>query len=138
MNWLRFSNPTADEADLAWLLAPVNETGRPLGYEHQVRSFRGQRRRADDPLDEVRLYRDPYGSNRLVGLHRGRPVVGMQVVKDADSDRPGIVANVYTVPDLRGMGLASKLLNVARANLGEVRHSEHLTEAGERFAARQP
>lgn len=136
MDWLRFSNPVPDEADLSWLLRPVNETGMGLGYEHEVASLRRRRFPVRTQGFEVRLYRDPYGSYRFVAFVGGKPVAGLQVMKA--EGHPGVVANVYAAPEFRGRGLAPSLLTVARGVLGEVRHGEHLTEAGARFAAGQP
>lgn len=125
-----------DEADLSWLLRPVNETGMGLGYEHEVTSLRRRRFPVRTRGFEVRLYRDPYGSHRFVAFVGGNPIAALQVVKV--EGRNGFVANVYTAPQYRGRGIAPSLLTVARGTLGEVRHGEHLTAAGARFAMRHP
>lgn len=133
--------PTIEEPDLAWLLAPPNETRMGLGVEREVRSLRGVRFPASTKLQWVRLYRDPYGSHRFVGFVAEAPVSGLQVmVNDAVRDAEGapltVVANVYTDPDWRRRGAAGDLYTLARRVLGPVRHSRHLSESGARFAAR--
>lgn len=131
MDWTRFSNPARpDEADLSWLLRPMNETGMGIGQEREGVFLRSP------SFGRVRHYMDDYGSHRFVGYAHGVPVAAIQVVTALG--RPGVVANVYTVPELRGRGLASELLVLARKKLGEIQHSKHLTKRGRRFAARKP
>jgi GNAT superfamily N-acetyltransferase len=133
--------PAIEEPDLAWLLAPPNETRMGLGVERQIKSLRGVKFPASTRLQRVRLYRDPYGSHRFVGFVAEVPVSGLQVmVNDAVMDAEGapltVVANVWTDPRWRGRGAAGDLYALARRVLGPVRHSRHLSESGARFAAR--
>lgn len=118
---MRAHNP---EADLAWLLLPSTRITGP----ETKRVLQAQ------PFDRVDYLRDPYGSHRFIGFVDGEAVAGIQVVKGA---RSSVVANVYTVPYLRGRGMASALLRAARRRLGKIAHSQHLTESGARFAARR-
>lgn len=125
------------DPDLSWLLAPPNETRAGLGEEREVtKTLRGVSLPAPTPvLDLVRLYRDPYGSNRFVGFTDGKPITGLQVIV-GKKPKIQVVANVWTDPDWRGRGAAGDLYALARRVLGPIRHSAHLSESGARFAAR--
>lgn len=50
----------------------------------------------------------------------------------------GEIKGVYVLNEHRGTGLASELLARARRSDPSVHHSEHLTPAGIKFAARNP
>lgn len=56
----------------------------------------------------------------------GRAVAGLSVID-------GVVDNLYVSPDYRRQGLGSELFNKARLWLGELEHSETLTESGALF-----
>ena len=86
--------------------------------------------RGKRPERGLATYRSPHGSVRYVWYQDGRAVAALQVV--ARDKRLATVANVYVLPAHRRLGLASLLLDQARADFREVRHADeaHLSEAG--------
>lgn len=104
---------------LAATILPPGHRGLGVGRES------GRLRR-----DGVSRHDDPHGSTRYLYSAEGQIVSGLQVV--SRDGRTAVVANVYTRPDYRNLGLASRLLARARRDFSRVDHAEesHLSSAG--------
>lgn len=110
------------QKNLSWLLGPPGSTPQ-IGPE-----------RGAPVQDGIATYRSPFGSSRFVLYIAGRPVSALQVMTMPDGRN--VIANVYTVPELRKQGAANALLQTARAQLGGVQHSENLSPAGRAWMQR--
>lgn len=80
--------------------------------------------------DGVAKYVSPHGSYRYVAYVGGQPVSALQVV--SQDRKNATIANVYTAPEARQQGWASKLLQQARRDFKTVEHAkdEHVSEEG--------
>ena len=67
-------------------------------------------------------YVSPHGSTRYLRYVDGRIASGLQVVS-ADG-RTAKIANVYTLPEYRGRGMAAGLLARARRDFAVVGHAD--------------
>ena len=107
-----------------------SEGNENLAYllDRDVRAI-GPERAAAPPAPDIRLLISPYGSYRYVGLENGRPVSALQIIS-RDGGVRGTIANVYTTPFARRRGWAARLLEAARRQFREVKHSDDLSPAG--------
>ena len=114
--------------DLEFLLSPPGEA-------IQIGDEKGRSPREGE--NNILRYRTDNGSYRYVMVVDGQIVSGLQVMSRdlLRGKEPAIatIANVYTHPDYRKQGLASKLLAKARKDFDEVKHSRDLTSAGSRW-----
>jgi GNAT superfamily N-acetyltransferase len=80
--------------------------------------------------DGVAKYVSPHGSYRYVAYVGGEPVSALQVV--SQDSKNATIANVYTAPEARQQGWASKLLQQARRDFKSVEHAkdEHVSDEG--------
>jgi len=110
-----------DEADLSHLLSPPGADPR-IGLERGKAAKNG-----------IALFINPWGSYRYVLYEDRCPIAAIQIVRHGDHGRHGIIAGVYTRPDRRAQGLATKLEARAKKDFDVISHSEHLTTAGAAF-----
>jgi GNAT superfamily N-acetyltransferase len=82
----------------------------------------------------IARYVSPHGSVRYV-LYRGGVALAVLQVVTRDG-KVASIANVYTLPSHRRLGLAQKLLARARRDFQSVTHSEHLSESGRAWKER--
>jgi len=78
--------------------------------------------------DGISTFRSPHGSTRYVLSRNGVAIAALQVV--GRDGRHALVANIYTHPDHRRQGLATKLLVKARQDFARVDISDDLTADG--------
>lgn len=80
--------------------------------------------------DGTSKHASPHGSTRYLRSVGGKIVAGLQVVS-ADG-RAAKIANVYTLPEYRGRGMAAGLLSRARRDFLVVEHADEddLSRAG--------
>ncbi len=108
------------DPDLSYLLSPPGET-------KQIGSETGK------PRDKTGIsrYRSDQNSFRYVYFIDGKPVSSLQLVKTRGQKKwKAKIANVWTHPDYRRQGLATKLLNNAKKNFDEIKHSQDLSMSG--------
>lgn len=110
----------ANDQALIDLLAPVGQS-KLIGQEKGKQKPEGVSR-----LDS------PYGSTRYVYSEGGKAVSVLQVMRMPDGKAR--IANVYTVPEARRKGIASKLMEQARKDFKEVAHSDDLSVDGAAWA----
>ena len=80
---------------------------------------------------EISIYKSPHGSYRLIYQINGIPSSALQLIS---SDKiNGHAANIYTIPDARRMGLATKLLNKAKTIFKNVSFSNHRSDDGQNW-----
>jgi GNAT superfamily N-acetyltransferase len=91
------------------------------------------------------LHEQTTSHERRYELREGEQTVALLVLTregaqlDDGSVAPAYILNVWVAPEMRGQGLASRLLAHARAQLPEgVEHSADLTDAGMRWALTDP
>ena len=81
--------------------------------------YPGVGRETGQPVtDGIALYEGEFGSRRYVYFVAGAPVSGLQVVSKTRTD--ALVSNVYTRPDLRRHGFASRLLSAAKRDFPQL------------------
>ncbi len=78
--------------------------------------------------DGIARYVSPHGSYRYVFYQHGAAVSALQLV--TMDQKTASIANVYTVPNLRGQGLATQLLQAAKKDFPTISHSPHLSDDG--------
>src|SRR5579859_1383193 len=101
------------EEYLNYLLLPQSQISQ-IGKEKMV--YQGT----------ISKYVSREGSYRYVLFVDGKPVSAIQIMsKDKKS---GIVANVYTLPEYRHQGLATKLFHAAEKDFQTLTHSRHLSD----------
>lgn len=71
--------------------------------------------------DGVAKFTSPHGSTRYVAYLDGKPVAALQVV--SRDKTKATIANVYTTPERRREGWATKLLNLAKRDFKVVEHA---------------
>jgi len=76
---------------------------------------------------EIVIYRSPHGSYRLIYQFNGMPASALQIVI---MNNEAHVANVYTKPEFRRSGLATKLLNKVKTMFKNVSFSRHRSDDG--------
>jgi len=81
----------------------------------------------------IAKYVSPHGSTRYVAYVEGKAVSALQVV--SKDKKTAIIANVFTTPDARRQGWASRLLEAARHDFKVVRHAEEedMSEEGKKW-----
>lgn len=89
------------------------------------------------PRDGIAVWRSKIqpGSHRYVYFEQGEPLAALQIVGERGGGAN--VANVYTRPDARRRGLATKLLERACKDFAEIEHSEHLSDEGRAWTVAQ-
>jgi GNAT superfamily N-acetyltransferase len=117
MNFKKWLLVESQEPDLAYLLGPAG-TIPQIGPEKQI----------GNASDGSVKFLSPHGSYRYVYYIEGKPVSALQIV--SKDGRNGNVANVYTTPEYRRQGLASKLLDRARQGFESIIHSKDLSTLG--------
>ena len=75
------------------------------------------------------------GSYRYVAFDGDTPVSAV-IIMSRDG-REGVIANVYTAPNYRRHGWATRLLDIARRRFSVIHHSTDLSPAGAAWASRQ-
>ena len=89
------------------------------------------------PVVVGRSFRSTEGSYRYVAFDGDTPVSALQIM--SQDGREGVIANVYTTPDYRRHGWATRLLDIARRRFRVLSHSTDLLSgpAGAAWASRQ-
>ena len=75
------------------------------------------------------------GSYRYIAFDGATPVSAVQIMSRDGVE--GIIANVYTAPEYRRHGWATRLLDIARRRFRRIEHSTDLSPAGAAWASRQ-
>jgi GNAT superfamily N-acetyltransferase len=81
----------------------------------------GQERGKRPSGDGIGKYTSPHGSVRYVAYIHGQAKSALQVV--TRDWRHAVIANVYTLPDYRRMGLATTLIKRARRDFKSIDHA---------------
>lgn len=80
----------------------------------------------------LKIYTDQHSRKRLVAYNDDlKPVAGLLI--EPIGKHRYIIKTVYTVPESRRMAYASSLLVIAKLLFKNIRHSDHLTEEGEKW-----
>ena len=87
------------------------------------------------PVIVGRSWRSTEGSYRYVAFDGDTPVSAVQIM--SKDGREGVIANVYTAPNYRRHGWATRLLDIARRRFRVIHHSTDLSPAGAAWASRQ-
>lgn len=83
---------------------------------------------------DVHIYRDSFGSYRLVKLDKDNfPVAAIQVM--SPDGQQGVVANAYTHPDFRRRGYAADLVKIAQRLFSPLAFSEDRSGDGAAFVS---
>jgi len=107
---------TNPEPDLSYLLAGPGQTAQ-VGDEL-----------GEAVAEGIARFDSPHGSVRYVMYDDSEPIGALQAVV---FPRGGAqVANVYVVPHARRRGVATELFRRAEHDLGQLRHSQHLSASG--------
>lgn len=115
--------PTSTEANeqaLVDLLAPVGKS-KLIGTE-----------KGKQKDDGVSRFDNDFGSTRYIFSEGGKPVSVLQVMRTSDGGAR--IANVYTSPEARRKGYASRLMDQARKDFKKVIHSDDLSVDGAAWA----
>ena len=83
----------------------------------------------------VTMFMNPYGSYRYIAFDGTTPASVVQIM--SRDGREGVIANVYTAPNYRRHGWATRLLDIARRRFRVLSHSTDLSPAGAAWAERQ-
>lgn len=108
---------------------PISESDLSYLLNQDIPAYTGPEKHFQ-PKDGVSRHVSATGSTRFIQHADGRPVAAIQVMRNGDD---AVVANVYTAPEFRRQGLATKLFNHAKRHFPNLRHSAHLTGEGEKF-----
>jgi ribosomal protein S18 acetylase RimI-like enzyme len=113
---------------LAGLEVYLNEPGKVPGI--------GPEKGRKPPGDGISKFVSPHGSTRYVAYVGGAPVAALQVV--SRDKKNAVIANVYTSPEARRQGWASKLLAAARKDFKSVGHAaeEDISDEGKKWRDR--
>lgn len=87
------------------------------------------------PVAVGRSFKSAEGSYRYVAFDGDTPVSAVQIM--SRDGREGVIANVYTAPNYRRHGWATRLLDIARRRFSVIHHSTDLSPAGAAWAGRQ-
>lgn len=130
----RWAYTAEGNESLAYLL--VRED-RHIGPEHEVPiaprwqgGLRALTRNA-----RATLLMSPHGSYRYIAFDGTTPVSAVQIMSRDGIE--GVIANVYTAPNYRRHGWATRLLDIARRRFRVLSHSTDLSPAGAAWAERQ-
>jgi predicted GNAT family acetyltransferase len=110
---------------LAGLEVYLNDPGKVPGI--------GAERGKKPTGNAIAKYVSPHGSTRYVAYVEGEPVSALQVV--SKDKKTAIIANVFTTPEARRQGWASRLLATARHDFKIVQHAseEDISEEGKKW-----
>jgi GNAT superfamily N-acetyltransferase len=138
---------SADTGESLWVYAL--EAGKVPGIGDESRVYKVTGERSTEEI-ERHLSRTPkggvhhhsierldseHGSSRYLWRVDDQPVAGLQVV--SHDGKTATIANVYTMPPWRRLGLAAGLLHLAREDFTEVRHAsdQHMSPLGKAWRA---
>lgn len=82
--------------------------------------------------DGFSVFKNPYGSMRFVYSVDGDIKSAIQVMS-TDGGKTGVIANVYTHPEYRRQGIATKLMEFTRSKVKNLVHSDSLTYDGSQW-----
>lgn len=112
------------EPNLSHLLLPPGTT-REIGTE----------RSGKIPENGIARFVSPHGSYRYVAYADGQAVGGLQIVRNMRTEKRwvGQVAQVYTHPDYRRLGVALSLMQRAFQDFDVIHPARDLSSAGSSF-----